>query len=101
VLQAHQHVLEERVADVGVRAAREQDDADQLRAAPDQGAGGGARRVVERARRCENALPRRGAYVAVAVEDPRDSGYGDAALFGYFTDGARLDLRKRFRLARR
>ena len=30
VLQADQHVLEERVADVGVLAAREEDDADQL-----------------------------------------------------------------------
>jgi hypothetical protein len=97
VLHADEDVLEERVADVGMLAAREKDDADQLRAAPHERAGGGARCVVERARSRENTLLRRGAHVAVAVEDSRDSGYRDAATFGYFTDGARFDLRKRFR----
>ena len=79
VLHADEDVLEERVADVGVLAAGEEDDADQLRAAPHERPGGGARRVVERARRRENTLSRRRAHVAVAVEDPRDSGYRDAA----------------------
>src|SRR6185437_9140550 len=97
---ADEDVLEERVADVGVLAAGEEDDADQLRAAPHERTGGGAGCVVERPGSGENPLFRRRAHVAVAVEDPRDGGYRDAATFGYFTDGARLDLlllRKRFR----
>ena len=56
VLHADEDVLEERVADVRVLAACEEDDADQLRAAPHERAGSGARCVVERARRCENTL---------------------------------------------
>ena len=93
VLQPDEDVLEERVTEIGMLVAREEDDADQLRAAPNERTGGGARCVVERARGCKNTLSRRRAHVVIAVEDPRDSGYRDAASFGYFTDGARLDLR--------
>ena len=97
VLHTDEDILEERVADVGVLAACEEDDADQLGAAPRERPGGGTGCVVERARGRENTLFRRCAHVVIAVEDPRDRGYGDAASFGYFTDSARLDLLKRFR----
>jgi hypothetical protein len=72
VLQTDQHVLEERVADVRMVEASEQDDADQLRAAANERAGGGTRCVVERTRCGEDPLPRRGTDVAVAVEDARN-----------------------------
>jgi hypothetical protein len=72
VLETDQHVLEERVADVRMVEAREQDDADQLRAASAERARRGTRCVVERTRRGENPLSRRGTDVAVAVEDARN-----------------------------
>ena len=90
VLEADEDVLEERVADVRVLSPGEEHDADQLRAPPDEGAGRGTRRVIERARRLEHALPRRGADVAVAVEDAGDRGDGDAAQLRHFPDVARV-----------
>jgi hypothetical protein len=97
MLEADQHVLKERVADVGVLEAREQDDPDQLRAPFHKRAGGGARCVVERTSCGENPLSRCGTHVAVPVEDPGDGRDGDATELRYLVDGARFDLRKRFR----
>ena len=47
VLQAHEHLEEEWVLEVGVLVAGEEDDPDQLRALLDEGARSGARRILE------------------------------------------------------
>jgi hypothetical protein len=69
VLQPHQHLVEERVAE-GVRMALAglQEDADQVRALRDQAAGGGRRRVVELLGQADDPLARVRVDVRVAVE---------------------------------
>jgi hypothetical protein len=92
-LDADEDLLEERVAEVRMLVAREQDDAEQLRPAADERASGCARRVVQRASRGEDALPCRRADVAVVVEDAGDGRNRDAAELRDLVDGADFALR--------
>ena len=101
-LQADQHLLEERVADIGVLQTRVEDDADELRPLANEGARGRARRVIELTRRFEDTLPCRRADVVVPVEDARDGRNGNAAQLRDLVDrgDSRPPLRKRFRRRR-
>src|SRR5919205_860622 len=56
VLEADQHLVEERVLQVGVALAGLEEDADDVRALGDEAAGRGGRGVVELAREADDAL---------------------------------------------
>ncbi len=71
-LEPDEHLLEERVADVGVLHTGEEDDAEELRPLLHERPSRGARRVVELLGGREHALPGRVAHVVVAVEDAGD-----------------------------
>ena len=71
VLQADEHLEEERVLEVGIRLAREEDHADQLRPALDQRSRRRIRGVVELPCPCEHPQAGFGAHVRVAVEHAR------------------------------
>ena len=77
-LQAREHLLEERVRDVRMIAGVE-DDAEQLRALPDERSRSGVRDVVELPRAREHACAGVLAHPRRPVEDARDGGDRDAA----------------------
>ena len=97
LLDAAEHLVEERVLEVGVPLPRLEEDADDVRALGDQRAGRGARRVVELLGDPHDPLARLGAHVGVAVERPRDGADGDAAEAGELVDvGSGRRHQKRF-----
>src|SRR5581483_5543197 len=94
VLQSGEHLEEERVLEIRMIGAGEEDDRDQLRAALDERPRRRARHVVELPRAREHPLARLGADVRVAVEDARDGRDGDPAELRDFVDVG--DRRPRF-----
>jgi hypothetical protein len=86
LLEADEDALEERVVDVRVLVAGEEDDADDLRALRHERPRCRAGRVVELAGARENAIAGRLAHVVVAVEDPRDGGDRNPASLRNFPD---------------
>ena len=86
VLQPRQHVLEERVADVGMVGARVQHDPQNLGAAGDERARGRTGDVLERGRLREHAFTCLVAHLRRAVENARDGRNGHAASSRYLAD---------------
>jgi hypothetical protein len=80
VLEPHQDLVEERVAErVGVALAGLQEDADEVRALRDEAARGGRRGVVELLGETDDPLARLRVDVRVAVQRPRHGADGHAA----------------------
>ena len=100
VLQADEHLEEERMLEIGMRLAREEDHADQLRAALDQRSRRRVRGVVELPRPREHPQACLGAHVRVAVEHARHRRHRHSTPCRDFPNRRNLRLpkfRKRFR----
>ena len=86
VLQAGEDVLEERMSDVGVVVTGVQHDPENLGAAGDEGARGGAGDVLERGRLREHAFAGLVAHLRRPVENARDGRDRHAASSRYVAD---------------
>jgi hypothetical protein len=98
LLEPAEHLVEERVVDVGVPLPRLEEDADHVRALGDERARRGGGRVVELLGDPHDPLAGLLAHVGVAVQRTRYGADGDAGEAGELVDvGAGLRHQKRFR----